>query len=309
MSYGTLDLGFLTTEGAVANDDGVEIRFKRDNRAVEPQRDLKFGASHKFQLDAFPTVSVWSFDAYLPRYRTRGGGFFTLTNGETVKRRLTVLRKPSAWNARFAKWDALGKDFHPLAALLQRSSAVKLHKTSTPIPAGFEHGDDAKLGLIRASMLNLRGKLVSEKSPVGGRPWFDGIEEILSAGRERLIVRVSETMADEVEQVHASVPDGYKRTNAKNHRKNIPAEFAVERMYSVKTEDRKGNLQLTIARCRDAAGNACSIGDFDIDENGALLAHVADLFKHKITGGTHPFDVHECLRVTLPGVDLGYKLV
>jgi hypothetical protein len=51
--------------------------------------------------------------------------------------------------------------------------------------------------------------------------------------------------------------------------------------------------------------------DVDIDENGKLLAHTLDLFKHKISGGTHPHDIHDLLVLQdgeLPGFDLGYRL-
>lgn len=49
---------------------------------------------------------------------------------------------------------------------------------------------------------------------------------------------------------------------------------------------------------KDASGNDLLILDADIDENGQLMAHLADLFKHKFTGGTHPFDIHELLPLT-----------
>jgi hypothetical protein len=51
--------------------------------------------------------------------------------------------------------------------------------------------------------------------------------------------------------------------------------------------------------------------DTDIDENGELLAHFLDLFKHKINGGTHPNDIHELLVLQegkTAGFDLGYRL-
>jgi len=42
--------------------------------------------------------------------------------------------------------------------------------------------------------------------------------------------------------------------------------------------------------------------------SGALISHVLDLFKHKVTGGTHPFDIHEILRLMFHH-PLGYTLV
>jgi hypothetical protein len=54
--------------------------------------------------------------------------------------------------------------------------------------------------------------------------------------------------------------------------------------------------------------------DTDIDENGQFVKHLYDaLFKHKFTGGTHPFDIHECLKkkalIAERSLDLGYELV
>ncbi len=52
-----------------------------------------------------------------------------------------------------------------------------------------------------------------------------------------------------------------------------------------------------------------TILDADLDENGKLMAHLADLFKHRFTGGTHPFDIHEYLVLEDPVRSLGYELV
>jgi hypothetical protein len=51
--------------------------------------------------------------------------------------------------------------------------------------------------------------------------------------------------------------------------------------------------------------------DADIDERGDLLGHFLDLFKHKVTGRTHPFDIHELLVLQAgngPRFDPGYHL-
>ena len=84
---------------------------------------------------------------------------------------------------------------------------------------------------------------------------------------------------------------------------------AVVLMVSIKSTHSKGNFQLTLTHL---AGPDEVLLDTDIDENGDLLAHFLDLFKHKITGGTHPHDIHEVLvhqEGQSPGFDLGYRLV
>ena len=77
----------------------------------------------------------------------------------------------------------------------------------------------------------------------------------------------------------------------------------------LKTTEDQGNLQLTVGRGTDPdTGAETWLLDADIDENGALLAHLGDLFKHRFTGGTHPIDIHEYLLVAHAGIDLGYTL-
>ncbi|MNC99389.1 hypothetical protein D3C83_176680 [compost metagenome] len=57
-------------------------------------------------------------------------------------------------------------------------------------------------------------------------------------------------------------------------------------------------------------GAPAFILDADIDENGTLIPHMVDvLFRHGITGGTHPFDIHEYLALTEPLMPIGYELV
>jgi hypothetical protein len=80
-------------------------------------------------------------------------------------------------------------------------------------------------------------------------------------------------------------------------------------MISIKSTHSKGNFQLTLTHL---TGPDEVLLDTDIDENGDLLAHFLDLFKHKISGGTHPHDIHELLvqqEGRAPGFDHGYRLV
>ena len=49
--------------------------------------------------------------------------------------------------------------------------------------------------------------------------------------------------------------------------------------------------------------------DADIDEHGTFWGHLGDLIKHRFTGGTHPYDIHEYLLLRRPTLNLGYRLV
>jgi hypothetical protein len=105
--------------------------------------------------------------------------------------------------------------------------------------------------------------------------------------------------------------EDYKDTPSGNHHGNMPAQFGVpkSKMFSIKSKDEKGNVQLTFGPGRDGEGNDVMVLDADIDESGRLLEHMADVFRHKLTNQqTHPFDIHEYLTLELPNVPLGYGL-
>lgn len=311
MNSGFLELGLVSAEGVPAADDNVEVRFKRDNKPVDPVRALAFPPLHVFELAAFPAVSVWSFELLPSRYRSRNGGAFALTQGETVKRRITVLRRPDKWTARFTPWAALGPDFDKLKTLLASSAQVALIESGKPVglfaEAAYDDVDAKPLILAKATLLNIAAKLNREAAP-GGASWLDGLQEVLAMGRERIVAHATTKLANDVERLAEKQPEGYKVSPAKNHRKNIPSAFTIERITSVKTEESKGNLQLTVARVRDAKGKARIVADIDIDENGRFVRHMLDVFKHKHTGGTHPFDIHECLQLSYGHFDAGYRL-
>jgi hypothetical protein len=117
-----------------------------------------------------------------------------------------------------------------------------------------------------------------------------------------------------VRQIHTHIDQfraDYERTPAENHRGNVPVNLQprIASMVSIKSTHSKGNVQLTLTHL---ANPDEVLLDADIDENGELLGHILDLFKHKISGGTHPHDIHEVLVLqdgAMPNFDLGYRLV
>lgn len=80
-------------------------------------------------------------------------------------------------------------------------------------------------------------------------------------------------------------------------------------MFSIKSSEDQGNVQLTMAPGKDAGGHSLLILDADIDENGQMFKHLMDLLKHKFSGGTHPFDIHEYLALSNVNRPLGYQLI
>ena len=219
----------------------------------------------------------------------------------------------------FTKWNALGDRFNPLKKVLEESPGLRVRGAASL--EDFTGGnydkatDDARVVLPKSSMLNLFAKLTELREPINKRkPWFQFVQELLEIGRERFIAIVDEDMADRITTIRDNIDDfgDYKRTPVGDHHKNLPAAYAVAKnsMVSIKTTEDNGNVQLTVGRGTDPeSGDEVWLLDTDIDENGKLLVHLGDLFKHRFTGGTHPIDIHEYLALAHPGIDLGYDLL
>jgi hypothetical protein len=247
----------------------------------------------------------------------RRSGIFTLTDGETITRNLTLFRQPGKWAASFDAWDQLPNQHQPLKKVLDKSSAVKVKGGETLgkfTQAAYDNVSNPTTINAKAALLNLYAKLTEMIEPAGeAEPWFSFVREIVEIGRERFIAVVDQRMEQLVRTISNDIgqfPE-YKKTPAQNHFGNFPAAFNIvkSKMVSIKSREDHGNVQLTLAQGKDATGNDTFLLDADIDENGKLMAHLADLFKHKFNGGTHPFDIHEFLVLSSPNRPLGYTLV
>lgn len=315
---GFFQLGLMDVSGRPVNESKVKVGFVRvaDNKTIISAANLDFPPSRRFAVPAFPQEKNLFCEVTPLRYRMRRSGVFTLTDGETVARNLTLFRRPDKWSAQFTEWDQLSSHFLPLTEVLKKSSAVKV-KGGKLLGKFTEATYDGVTGsteiFAKAALLNLYTKLTDLKEPTEGtEPWFSFVREVVEIGKERFIAIVNPRMGEIVRAIKDDLGKfkGYKNTPAQNHFGNIPGIFQVQKskMFSVKSTEDHGNVQLTMAPGKDAAGNDLLILDADIDENGQLMAHLADLFKHKFTGGTHPFDIHEYLALDNPSRPLGYEL-
>ena len=316
---GFFQLGLMDVSGRPINESKVKVGFVRvaDNKTISTAANLGFPPPHRFAVPAFPQEKNLFCEVTTPRHRMRRSGVFTLTDGETIVRNLTLFRRPDKWAADFTEWDQLSSHFLPLKGALKKSSAVKVKggKLLGKFTEATYNGVNEKTEVFaKAALLNLYTKLTDLKEPTEGKePWFSFVNEVVEIGRERFIAIVNPRMGQIVRAIKDDLGKfkDYKNTPAQNHFGNIPAIFQAQKskMFSVKTTEDHGNIQLTLAPGKDAAGNDLLILDADIDENGQLMAHLADLFKHKFTGGTHPFDIHEYLALDNPSRPLGYELV
>lgn len=317
---GFFKLDLIDVRKRPVNESNVKVTFMRateNNKIIAPPTKHDFPPSHTFTIPAFPEEKNLVCEVTPPRYRMRNSGLFTLTDGETITRNLTLFRRPDKWSASFTAWGRLPGHFLPLKDVLERSSAVKV-KGGKLLGKFTEATYDGVAGkteiFAKAALLNLYTKLTDLKEPTGSnQPWFSFVKEVVEIGRERFIAVVNPEMGQAIRAIKSDLGKfkNYKNTPAQNHFENIPAVFQVQKskMFSIKSTEDHGNVQLTMAPGKDAAGNDLLILDADIDENGKLLAHLADLFKHKFTGGTHPFDIHEYLALDSPDRPLGYELV
>ena len=315
---GFFQLSLMDVRGRPINETKVKVGFFRvsDNKQIHSSNH-DFPPPTMFTLPAFPQEKHMFCDVTASRYRMRRIPHFLLTDGEKITRNISLFRRPDKWNSSFTPWDQLGSQFLALKDVLRESSAVKVKggKLLGKFTEATYDGVTEKTEVFaKAALLNIYAKLTDLKEPtIGTEPWFSFVKEIVEIGRERMIAIVDPKMGELVRQIKDNLGQfkDYKNTPAQNHFENIPASFQPQKskMFSIKSDEDHGNVQLTMAPGKDPAGNPLLILDADIDENGKLFEHLMDLLQHKFSGGTHPFDIHEYLAFASPTRPLGYQLI
>ena len=320
---GTFELSLKNAELQDADDPQTTVRFYRalDNREIGDATQLAFPPAHSFTLPAFPQEKNLRCEITPSRFRIANTGFFTLTTTDIRHEPLTVLRQPERWRPEFVLWERLAGEFTFLKTVLGRSPGIRVkggEVFGSLVEGTYDDITDQNSILAKMALLNLYFALTFIKEPTTGtESWFSFVDRIFLIDRERFMALVNPAMATIVRTISddiGSFPD-YKRTNALNHlggiREGLPAGFTVpgSGLVSIKNKPEHANIQLTMAPARDSNGRDVMILDADIDEDGRLLEHLADLIKHVITGGTHPIDIHEFLVLAHRGVDLGYDLI
>ena len=315
----TLDLRDVA--GRLIRDPETFFTFRRlsDNRQIGDQLQLELvGSTVIFNLPvATGEVRVCEIDP--KRFRFVQSPVFFATPGPPILKKSQLLREPKEWTPRFTRWSELPAVCTPLKRALSNSPGITLFKGAAfgqaLVDAAYDGmtGDDVMLA--KTAMLNTFCRLDRTFEPVSGQDsWFSFVTRMVAIGRERILALVRPEMETLVRQIHTHIDQfraDYERTPAENHRGNVPAglQSRITSMISIKSTHSKGNFQLTLTHL---ANPDEVLLDADIDENGELLQHTLDLFKHKVSGGTHPFDIHEILVLQEgqgPGFDLGYRLV
>ena len=318
---GFLKLSLIDVRGQEAADPRTRVDAVRlDGRVIARFSDLSIPPPARLELDAFPQAENLRCEVRPKRYRDCNTGFFTLTDGQERSYELRVLRTPKEWQASFTPWSQLPSDFAPLKTVLSDSTikVIKGESLGKFIQDRYDQDGPERTKLAKAALLNLFAKLTMTTEPVGGLvPWFSFVRQILVIDRERLYAVVDDEMGEIAARIRDQIGqfDHYERADVSLHHQrlqdNLPNYRVFKtRMFSIKTDESLANLQLTMAPARDSEGKEALLLDADIDEHGDLLNHLIDvLLIHPVSGGTHPFDIHEYLLRSNRNLQLGYELV
>jgi hypothetical protein len=316
----TLELRDVTNR--LIRDPETYFTFRRvsDRRQIGDQIAMEVtGAPNVFNLPA-ATGELLVCEIDPQRFRFAHSPVFFQSPGPAITKVVSLLREPEAWTPRFTRWSTLPAGFADLKRVLSASPNVTLFKEVEPladllVDSAYDRMTGGPVAQAKTAFLNAHYRLNTAREPVSGtRTWFSFVSRLVAIGQERFLAFVDPEMETLVRQVHTHIEEfraDYERTPAENHRRNVPPalQSRITNMISIKSSHSKGNFQLTLTHL---SGPDEVLLDADIDESGELLAHCVDLFKHKITGGTHPHDIHDLLALqdgALPGFDLGYRLV
>ncbi len=316
-----LRLRFLTVERRPARERAirVEVRAVR-NRQLLRQRRVQIPPSLSVQVPAIPHPHQHMYARVVStRFRDVNLAPFALADDETKV--VYLFRQPSQWDARFSRWSTLPASFAAFKRVLNASADIRVigdGVVKTFARSTYDGIDPAKYKLIlaKAALLNLRSKLTELRDPLGqGRRWFSYVRRIIKMGRERFVAVVDADMARHVLRIKQEIDrfEDYEQANARNHHRNFPKAYRVSKkrdeLFSIKSSEDLANVQLTLGRGTDPLTDEnVWLLDTDIDEHGDWARHVGDLIRHKFTGGTHPYDIHEFLLFLRKTRSLGYRL-
>jgi hypothetical protein len=275
---------------------------------------LQFPPRHRFTLPAFPQAQNLRCVITPSLYRIVQSGFFTLTDGSERNESALVLRDPDKWSPEFTVWNSLSAQFDALKSILADKFLKLKHGPDVGVitPAIYDGMSSPALLLAKMALLNLFAVLSTQTDPVSTQPWFNFVKQILVIDQERFVAVVSTDLFESIDHIRNNLGQ-YKKLHffpgdVSLHYDNIPSDYTiVGSMINVKCAYEHGNVQFTLGRAKNAAGD-CILLDCDMDESSKLIEHLSDVFKHYFTGGTNPIDIHEYITHHQKGVDLGYRL-
>jgi hypothetical protein len=234
---------------------------------------------------------------------------------------MKAIRDPKHWRPDFKAWSQLGHSFEGLKSKLKESGKVyALKGRSIELFSDFSNNaanaydrpalDDS--WRPKCALLNITRVLEGERIPARQGMWFSRVQRIRAVSGERVIAVVEAETFREVDELASSrqidVFDcgSYAWAPGREHKRNFVnadgTRAKIKDWRSVKSPICRGNLQLTVARTEGGE----TLADIDMDENRTMLRHLADMYKHKWTGGTDPVQIGQVLKIHNPQLDLGY---
>jgi len=315
-NVGSLALDLVTAEGGPANDPSCTVEcFRLDGVSILRRDHLQFPPRRAFPLPAFPQMQNLHLTITPSLYKMVNSEIFTLDDGESKIETCPVQRDPGQWQPKFTLWNALAASFDVLKATINGNRIRLIDGTDIGVLGQALYDGMANQSLLpKMALLNLFVVLSTQKDPVSDQPWFNMVKQILVMDQERFVAVVDSNLFESIDHILNNMgqfkKQGFFAGDTSLHEQNFPKEFALtEDMISAKKVYDEGNVQWTMAKVQDAAGNKSVLLDCDMDEHHNVIEHLSDLFKHLFTGGTHPIDIHEYIVSVQRGVDLGYGLL
>jgi hypothetical protein len=280
-----------------AQNEGTVIFDLRDAYGHSIRGDVSFGFRnlkapsmnflHQTQLpgEALPLQGVpaspfgkWQVDITIKRFRFKSV-FVDVSSNDTTTVAETFFIKPSEATPVFPSTEEISnlERWRPLASVFD--------------PAQY-NGLEAQQ---KAGLLNLFAKMSDPSTP----EVFSDVLQVFKVKPARIYARVRPALLEKVlglSQRFHEQPDGGSLHTFLDDWVRL-GEHA-----SFKTPDKMGNLQLTFATNPHEEFAV----DADLDDHQGLQ-HAFDVIKHKFSGDTNPYDIHEVL-VKFQGIDPGYRL-
>jgi hypothetical protein len=320
--YATFGLHLITAEGTDAIEPKATVNFTRpDGQVVLTAPHVVFPPARTFRLPAYPAENFLFCDLTFSLYHPEKSDFFIPQANSTKDFSLIAVRDASQWDPMFPTLGTLAAPrFDAFKFLLAASNAVDLK--NGPVIGDLANNYDALVGeqaiLAKTCLLNLYAVLTDEVDPIQKKPSIRFVQKILRIDRERFVAEIDKALFDTVMQILNNLDQykeqGFFTESAALHYDNIPSDYVVTTLQTVKVRYMQGNVQFTVAPAQHN-GNTVYLLDCDMDEDSNLILHTEDLFTHLFTGGTDPIDMHEyivrhsaLLNGGLSTVDLGYTL-
>lgn len=276
---GTVVLNFTDSRARHISGD-FELRF----------RNLKlqsFDFKKKIQLQGMPMalkevpafpIGNWNIEVFPTKYRFKSVFVSVPSNGEV-----------EVVEAFFVDPGKVTPQFPSADQLQNEENWAALSSVLTESPIAYASLNNPQ----KAGLLNLYAKMKDETA----NDVFDQVINIFEVKPARIYAEVRQELW---EMVRAS-PDRFHEEPDNGSMHDFGNGWTrLDEHASFKTPDPMGNLQLTFAT--NNQGRMAVDADLD-DHQG--LKHAFDVIKHKFSGDTNPYDIHEVL-LKFQGIDPGY---